>query len=59
MKKQTENEKVNKSTVKPTEKFREEGVGRDPFSKGVSPDGLNRRLCRNGLSIISPPLFHR
>lgn len=27
-------ENVKNSTVKPTEKFREEGVGRDPFLKG-------------------------
>ena len=54
----TENEIVNTSTVKPTEKFREEGVGRDPFLKGVSSDILKCSSCRNGLGIISPALFH-
>ena len=53
-----EYENVKNSTVKPTERFREEGVGREPFSKGVSSDRLKCSSCRNGFGKISPALFH-
>ena len=51
-------ENVKNSTVKPTERFREEGVGREPFSKGVSSDRLKCSSCRNGLGKILSSLFH-
>lgn len=51
-------ENVKNSTVKPTERFREEGVGREPFSKGVSSDRLKCSSCRNGFGKILSALFH-
>ena len=51
-------ENVKNSTVKPTERFREEGVGREPFSKGVSSDRLKCSSCRNGFCKILSALFH-
>lgn len=51
-------ENVKNSTVKPTERFREEGVGREPFSKGVSSDRLKCSSCRNGLGKILSALSH-
>ena len=51
-------ENVKNSTVKPTERFREEGVGREPFSKGVSSDILKCSSCRNGFGKILSALFH-
>ena len=51
-------ENVKNSTVKPTERFREEGVGREPFSKGVSSDRLKCSSCRNGFGKILSSLFH-
>ena len=51
-------ENVKNSTVKPTERFREEGVGREPFSKGVPSDRLKCSSCRNGFGKILSALFH-
>ena len=51
-------ENVKNSTVKPTERFREEGVGREPFSKGVSSDILKCSSCRNGFGKKLSALFH-
>lgn len=53
-----EDENVKNSTVKPTERFREEGVGREPFSKGVSSDRLKCSSCRNGFGKKLSALFH-